>query len=138
MPLGFPKPSWGQWELRDVYVDDVRRIPQERAGYCYGSRIMYVDKEFFYSVWNDLYDSNMKLWKAQFWGPRIRSVPGVGKVMTNSVSCASYDLQNTHATYWSSAGNPKGRDPLFNSDVPAEYHDGIKYGSPAGLMQIMK
>jgi hypothetical protein len=138
MPLGFPKPSWGRWELRDVYVDDVRRIMQERAGYCYGSRMMYVDKEFFYSVWNDLYDSNMKLWKAQFWGPRIRPVPGAGKVITNSVGCASYDLQNTHATYWSSAGNAKGEDPMFNADVPPEYHDGIKYGSPAGLMQIMK
>src|SRR5207302_2573092 len=63
MPLGFAKPSWGKWELRAVYLNDVRRIPQERAGYCYGSRIMYIDNEVFYSIWNDLYDSNMKLWK---------------------------------------------------------------------------
>lgn len=138
MPLGFAKPSWGQWELRDVYVNDVRRVAQESSGYCYGSRIMYIDKEVFYSIWNDLYDSNMTLWKAQFWAPRIRPVPGVGRVITNSVGAASYDLQNAHATYWSSAGNPKGADPLFDSDVPAEYHDGIKYGSPAGLMQILK
>src|SRR5579863_122236 len=136
MPLGFYKPSWGKWQVRDVYVDDIRRVPSERTGYCYGSRIMYLDKEFFYSLWTDLYDSNMKLWKAQFWAPRVRPVPGAGRVITNSVGCASYDLQNTHATYWSSAGNPKGEDPMFNSDAPKEWHDGIKYGSPAGLMQI--
>jgi hypothetical protein len=54
MPLGFPTPSWGKWQLRDVYAIDVRRVPSERSGYCYGSRIMYVDKEFFYTLWNDL------------------------------------------------------------------------------------
>ncbi|MBE3605335.1 hypothetical protein IMX07_17160 [bacterium] len=59
-------------------------------------------------------------------------------MITNSVGCASYDLQNTHATYWSSAGNPRGADPLFNSDAPQEYHDGIKYGSPTGLALIMR
>ncbi len=138
MPLGFAKPSWGKWQLRSTYIDDIRRIPEERSGYCYGSRVMYIDKEFFYSLWTDLYDSNMKLWKAQFWAPRVRPVPGDGRVITNSVGCASYDLQNTHATYWSSAGNPRGADPLFNSDAPQEYHDGIKYGSPTGLALIMR
>jgi len=138
MPLGFAKPSWGKWQARDTYVDDIRRVPSERNGYCYGSRIMYLDKEFFYSLWTDLYDSNMKLWKAQFWAPRIRPVPGVGRAITNSVGAASYDLQNTHGTYWSSAGNPRGQDPLFDSEAPAYYHDGVRYGSPAGLSQIMR
>jgi hypothetical protein len=138
MPLGFAKPSWGKWQVRDTYVDDIRRVPSERNGYCYGSRVMYLDKEFFYSLWTDLYDSNMKLWKAQFWAPRIRPVPGVGRAITNSVGAASYDLQNTHGTYWSSAGNPRGEDPLFDSDAPAYYHDGVRYGSPAGLSQLMR
>ncbi|MGA2409509.1 MAG: DUF1329 domain-containing protein [Candidatus Binataceae bacterium] len=138
MPLGFPKPSWGQWEVRDTYVDDVRRVPSENAGYCYGSRMLYIDKEFFYSLWTDLYDSNVKLWKAQWWGPRIRPVPGVGPVITNSVGCVTWDLQNTHASIWSSAGNPTSTDPLFNQDAPAQYQDGVKYGSPAGLMMIMR
>ena len=25
MPLGFPKPSWGKWELRDTAIDEVSR-----------------------------------------------------------------------------------------------------------------
>ena len=63
MPLGWPKPSWGPWSLRDVWVIDVRRIPLLTLGYCYGKRIMYVDKKFAHELWSDLYDVNMKLWK---------------------------------------------------------------------------
>jgi hypothetical protein len=138
MPLGFPKPSWGKWQLRDVYVIDVRRVPSERPGYCYGSRIMYVDKEFFYTLWNDLYDSNMKLWKTQFWGPKIRPVPQLDRVITNVVGAVTWDLQNAHASYWSSAGNPTQNEPFLNQDAPGQYHDGVKYGSPSGLMQILR
>jgi hypothetical protein len=30
--LGFPKPSWGDWETRDVYVVDFRQTPEFAAG----------------------------------------------------------------------------------------------------------
>src|SRR5579885_612406 len=43
-PLYFPKPEIGKWEVRDAYVIDTRRVPSLRAGYCYGKRIMWVDK----------------------------------------------------------------------------------------------
>ncbi|MGH7837619.1 MAG: DUF1329 domain-containing protein, partial [Candidatus Binataceae bacterium] len=43
MPLGWPKPAWGKWEVRDVDVLDLRKLPDKAAGYCYGKRIMYVD-----------------------------------------------------------------------------------------------
>jgi len=63
MPLGWPKPPWGNWSLRDEWVIDVRRIPSLTPGYCYGKRIMYVDKYFYHESWTDLYDADMKLWK---------------------------------------------------------------------------
>jgi hypothetical protein len=31
-----------------------------------------------------------------------------------------------------------GRGMLFDSNTPKEYMDGVKYGGPAGLMQILK
>ncbi len=64
MPLGFPKPSWGKWEVRDHAIADIHRIPSEAAGYCYSSRIIYADKEHWNGNWVDLYDSNHKLWKS--------------------------------------------------------------------------
>src|SRR5215472_13218514 len=46
LALGWPKPSWGKWEVRPMAGMDAHRIPSESAGYCYSSRILYADKEF--------------------------------------------------------------------------------------------
>ena len=140
MPLGFPKPSWGKWEIVDTAVLDVRRIPSEAAGYCYDNRVMWIDKEIWWSTWSDLYDSNHKLWKAQFWGAEIRDLPGSGLSghTVGGASAISWDLQNSHATYWSGMGNPWKREPYIDGQVPKEYRDGVRYGSPSGLMQILR
>jgi hypothetical protein len=140
MPIGFPKPSWGKWEMVPTAVIDVHRIPSEAAGYCYGNRVMWVDKELWWSTWSDLYDSNHKLWKMQFWGAEIRDLPGSGLPghTVGGASAVSWDVQNSHATYWSGMGNPWKREPYINNQVPKEYRDGVKYGSPSGLMQILR
>ena len=137
MPLGFPKPSWGKWEVRDVSVIDVQRIPDLQAGYCYGDRVMYITKEGYWALWSDLFDSNHKLWKLQFWGPELRDLPQLGHTV-GGVSALTWDMQNTHATYWAGMGNPWKREPFIDSQVPAEYRDGTKYGSPGGLMMILR
>jgi hypothetical protein len=138
MPLGFPTPAWGKWELRDVNIIDARRIPSERPGYCYGSRIMYVDNAFWYAIWAEIYDSNMKLWKV-FMGPgaHVVNVPQEGRVVTNSYSGCGLDIQNDHETCFSSM-DKQGHDAVFNSDAPKQYHDFSKYCTPGGLMQIMQ
>ena len=139
MPIGFPKPSWGNWEIRDTSVLDVHRIPSEAAGYCYGNRVMYIDKELWWSTWSDLYDSNHKLWKMQFWGAEVRDLPGSGLSRTvGGVAAVSWDIQNSHATYWSGMGNPDKREPYIDAQAPKEWHDGVRYGSPSGLMQILR
>lgn len=66
--LGWPKPSWGNWETRDASVVDVRRIPEMAGGYCYGKRVDYVDKQYYNNLAEDIYDSNMKLWKVVWTG----------------------------------------------------------------------
>ncbi|MGH8012208.1 MAG: DUF1329 domain-containing protein [Candidatus Binataceae bacterium] len=137
MPLGWAKPSWGKWQLRDSQIIDVRRIPSEAAGYCYGSRMMYVDSHFDYANWIDVYDSNLKLWKL-FWSlPRAANVPEIGHITTNSTSGVAWDIQNDHATYISTV-DPDGVGPAFNQDAPADYHNYSKYCTPSGLMQIMR
>lgn len=137
MPLGFPKPSWGQWQVRDYDIIDVRRIPSERAGYCYGSRIMYVDSIYHYAAWLDIFDANLKHWKIQFWASRAENVPPLGHVNTNSVTLAVWDVQNDHATYLSTY-DAAGVGPYFNQAAPPEYHNYTKYSSPSGLMQVMQ
>jgi hypothetical protein len=137
MPLGFPKPSWGKWEARAMAVDDVHRIANESAGYCYSSRIVYADKEHWNSDWVDLYDSNKKLWKAISYYNDAGDVPGIGSSW-DGVASTAMDFQNSHETVWCGFGNPNKRKPYLNSNAPKEYLDGVKYGSPGGLMMIMR
>jgi len=48
------------WEKRPVWVIEGRsRFPQ----YAYGKRVLYIDKEAFYTPSTDIYDKNMELWK---------------------------------------------------------------------------
>jgi Protein of unknown function (DUF1329) len=137
LPLGWPKPSWGQWELRPMAVADAHRIPSEAAGYCYSSRVLYADKEFWNADWVDLYDANHKLWKSISYFNDIGDVPGIGHTW-DGVSSMAWDLQNTHMTLWSGFANPMKVKPYLNFNAPKEYFNGVKYGSPAGLMQIMR
>ena len=137
MPLGFPKPSWGKWEARAMAVDDVHRIPSESAGYCYSSRIIYADREHWNGDWVDLYDSNKKLWKSISYYNDAGDVPGLGSAW-DGVASTAMDFQNSHETVWCGFGNPWKRKPYLDSNAPKEYLDGVKYGSPGGLMMIMR
>jgi Protein of unknown function (DUF1329) len=137
MPLGFPKPSWGKWEARAMAVDDVHRIPSEAAGYCYSSRIIYADREHWNGDWVDLYDSNKKLWKSISYYNDAGEVPGLGSSW-DGVASSAMDFQNSHETIWSGFGNPWKRKPYLDHNAPKEYLDGVKYGSPGGLMMIMR
>jgi hypothetical protein len=137
MPLGFPKPSWGKWEVREHAIDDVHRIPSEAAGYCYSSRVIYADKEHWNGNWVDLYDSNRKLWKSIAYYNNAGNVPGLGDAW-DGVSSMAMDFQNQHETVWSGFGNPAKRRPYLDSNAPKEFTDGVKYGSPGGLQMIMR
>ena len=136
--LGWPKPSWGDWEVRDTYVIDVRRVPSLAPGYCYGSRVMYVDKQYYQTLHEDIFDSNMKLWKIYYivltpatfrsYSPQM----GIGGGMVEV-----WDVQNDHASYLTSY-NKSGRVPFFDDQLPKRYDDITKYSTPSGLMQVMR
>ena len=104
MPLGFPKPSWGKWEARDMAVEDVHRIPSESAGYCYSSRIIYAIASTGMADWDDLYDSNKKLWKAISYYNDAGDVPGLGHSW-DGVASTAMDFQNSHETVWSASAS---------------------------------
>jgi len=137
MPLGFAKPSWGQWEVRDAYVIDVRRIPSEAAGYCYGKRIMYVDKALQHEVWSDLYDPDMHLWKIMQFAFAPKLMNGGESSEIGSVWSAIWDFQKRHATIAFTADGP-GRDMLVDEQVPKQYENIERYSTPGGLTAVMR
>lgn len=137
MPLGWPAPSWGKWQLRDVDVIGVSKIPSRAAGYCYGKRVMYIDKAFSAPVWEDLYDANLKPWKFFALFLHSMDIPGVGVVNTSGSQVEAYwDIQNKHATFFS---DPALNRPYYvNGQAPKEYDDLAKYTTPSGLNEIMR
>jgi hypothetical protein len=140
MPLGWAKPSWGPWSLRDADIIDLRRIPAPRPGYCYGAKIMYVDTNFWHPLWEETYDTNLKLWKIVSIYPAVSDVPKIGKVTALLTGLEEYwDVENDHATHVFSA-NPDGKtqSAVHNDNAPGEFNNIEKYSTSAGLMQIMR
>ena len=80
-PMYFPKPEIGKWEVRKVDVINAHRVPSLKAGYCYGSRVLYCDKESHNAMWDELYDENMKLWKVSYDPQGLVKVPKAGFVL---------------------------------------------------------
>lgn len=137
MPLAWPMPSWGKWQLRDVYVISASKIPSKASGYCYGKRVMYVDKATYAPVWEDLYDSKMQPWRMFGLFMHTVDVPGVGPVTANgSMVWAFWDVQNSHATFFIDPA--PGHAFYVNEQAPSEYLDLTRFTSAPGLNQIMR
>jgi hypothetical protein len=136
--LGWPKPSWGQWETRDAYVVDVRRIASMAPGYCYGKRIDYVDKQYYGNIAEDIYDANMKLWKVVWIGSSPAKLDNYGEQLGLCGIVETYwDMQNDHVSYITSF-NPSGNCEVWDSSLPSRYDNVTKYSTPGGLAQLMR
>jgi Protein of unknown function (DUF1329) len=138
MPLAFAKPSWGPWSLRSTWVINVHRIPSVAAGYCYGKRTIYIDKETAVGMADEEYDATGKLWKIYILGYHPRQVPGTdGETLFGRFFAATWDLQNEHVSLGYNS-DTSGRGAMFNSEVRPQYDNVTRYSTPAGLMQIMQ
>ena len=137
MPLGWPTPSWGKWQVRDVDVISVSKVPAKASGYCYGKRVIYLDAQYYAPLWEEMYDSNMRIWKYEAIITHSIDVPGIGMVdSTGSFAQLMWDVQNNHATL--SADPAMGKPFYVNEQAPKEYEDIPRYSSPSGLNLIMR
>ncbi len=140
MPLGWARPSWGQWEVVPVWVTDVHRIPSMAPGYCYGKRVMYTTQSYYANVHLDLYDANNKLWKVVNIGlsPAVdRLHPEWGKQYFGGIIEQYWDLQNQHASHVFTADRA-GNDLTPDIGFGTQYDSVQRYQTPSGLMQLMR
>jgi hypothetical protein len=137
MPLGWPTPKWGNWQVRDVDVLGIKKIPSKASGYCYGERVMYADSHFSYPLWEEMSDTQMRPWKIVGIFPLKVDVPSVGSVNTAALDVEVFwDIQHEHASF---ASEPTmGRPAYVNEEAPAKYNDDARYTTPAGLNLIMR
>ncbi len=127
-PVFFAKPSVGTWEVRDTWVIDVRRIPSQRSGYCYGKRIMWVDKETKMAFWQDIYDESMKFWKMNFWPVVATQVPGQTPAITPNGWATQWDAR-TAISLFSPSRHPADCRP--EPMLPAETATGKTWTTSA-------
>jgi hypothetical protein len=140
MPMGWSKPSWGDYQVRDVNVLDIRRIPSMQGGYCYGSKIDYVDNSMSASLWEEVYDANLQLWKvAPYWIFPVKDSKTGDEYAPMGSNSSWYDLQNDHVTHIGAGAQDGTHNTLLiNHDVPPEYWDLVRYTTPTGLSMIMR
>ena len=137
MPLGWPKPKWGNWQVRDVDVLGIKKIPSKAAGYCYGRRIMYADSFFASPLWEEMDDKHLRPWKILALFPLKVEIPEVGIVNTAPFENEIFwDIQSNHASF--NIDPSLGRPYYVNEQAPREYHDDTRYTTPAGLNMIMR
>jgi hypothetical protein len=137
MPLGWPTSSWGKWQVRDAYVVAISKLPSQASGYCYGKKVLYIDKQFFGTLWEDAYDIKMQPWKYMGFFMQTCDVPGVGPVNSCNADVQAYwDVQHAHATFFA---DPAGAHPMLtNEQTPREFTDLARYTTAPGLNEIMR
>lgn len=129
----WPSPAIGKWELRDEYIIDITPLPK-LGSYCYGHKVMFVDKETWNETWIDNYDAQNKYWK----GEMIYLKPhplnnGQMFIYRGTNSEAMVDFQNTHAT----TSRPTD-EPLFDKNCNGECAEPEVYAFPGGLSRVMR
>jgi hypothetical protein len=137
MPLGWPQPSWGKWQLRDVYQIAVSKLPSQGSGYCFAKRVMYVDATIYAPLWEDLYDKKLQPNRSIALFLRTLDVPGIGlQDSSNSMVYGIWDVQTKHATVFAEPGDDQ---PFYvNGQAPKEFTDLNRFTTPNGLNMIMR
>jgi len=134
--IPFPKPDAGEWEVRDAYVVKMTRLPSLATGYCYGKRVLYLDKENYFPLSTDIWDINDKLYKSILMFespshiPTLRSDDQILGITGNSV-VFGVNFQDSHVSIF------VGMAPCVDGQCDG-FLDVSRYASPAGLMRIVK
>lgn len=131
----WPTTAHGNWELRDVYVVSMKRVPNQAKGYCYGERVLYLDKDTFFPTNVMLYDNSGKMWKWEYILVKPHFLNGDQMlVITGPNTAYGVDFENRHVTVFI------GLHVCANHqcDKFGDYLDAARYAMPDGLTRIMQ
>ena len=133
--LSFPTKASGDWEARDVYVIEYTRLPQFARGYCYGKRVLYIDKDTLFPLAFDLYDSGGTLYKMILLFNLTVDIPNTEDHLLTLAPAAGYavNFQDEHASTYI------GTVPCIDHDCDAGGWTNIdRYATADGLMKIVQ
>ena len=129
---GWPKPGLNKWQLRNVYLINLKPTEVLGHGYCYTERIFYVDAQIWNQPYLENYDRSGKIYHITWLilGPVMYQ--GQRTVQPRSFGFSmAMDLQNNHAS------PDIGYALTVDDQVPGEYREAGVY-TPSGLDRVMK
>ena len=138
MPLGWAKPSWGNWELRDTWVIDVRPIAAIGNRYCYGKRIVYLDTNTYAPLAQDLYNTKMDLAKVMVESLTPANFPGSGmQTWAGGGITQIWDLLNHHAAFGFTA-DEQHHNWTIDGEVKPQYNNIREYQDAGAIMHMLR
>ncbi len=138
LPLGWAKPSWGAWELRNVWVIEIRPIPLIGSKYCYTKRVMYVDMSFNAPLAQDLYDNKMNLSKIILLNLRPAETTSYGmQSWAGGGMQQLWNLHNNHAVMGFTA-DAHGHNWTIDSAVKSKYDNIHAFQTASGILHQMR
>ena len=137
LPLGWPQPSMGKWQVRDVDEISVSNLPSRGGASCYGKRVLYVDSNYYMPLWVENFDKQMNPQRLHAIFPHTIDAPGIGPVNANGSDVEMFwDVAQNHATF---TVEPAADGKHYvNEQAPKEYDDVSRYSTPSGLNLIMR
>jgi hypothetical protein len=138
MPLGWSKPSWGNWELRDTWVIEVHPIASIGNRYCYGKRVVYIDTNTYAPLAQDLYNNKMEFAKVMVESLTPADFPGSGmQTWAGGGMVQIWDIINKHAAFGFTA-DEKGHNWTIDGAVKPQYNNIREYQNPGAIMHMMR
>jgi hypothetical protein len=129
---GWPKAGYTKWQVRKVYLVNLRATQALGRGYCYSDRIFSVDTQTWQTYTEENYDRAEKLYHIVWDYPGTTMYEGHRTVQPRAFGGAmGYDWENNHATA------SYGYDLTIDDQVPGEYRASGVY-TPGGLDRVMK
>jgi uncharacterized protein DUF1329 len=129
----WPKPVDGKWEVRDVYVIDIFPTAELASRYCYGHKIVYIDRESWVPVAAEVYDPHGSLWKIFFVIYQPWRINDTEKVIIPQTGVdVIADMQNSHM------GLSMQYAEQIDDQAPQSQQDAAVMAFPASLSQVMK
>jgi hypothetical protein len=116
----------------------MERLPQFADGYCYGKRVIYIDKEnYFAGAQLDLYDAAGALYKSQLIFSTPAPVPGtngdVAQLAAGPNTSYLINFKDKHVSI-----SPSLRSCVNVDCEKNGYLDVTRYASPEGLVKIVQ
>jgi hypothetical protein len=129
---GWPKPNYNKWQVRNVYLINLKPTEALGRGYCYTERIFYVDAQTWAQPYLENYDRAGKIYHMTWLIEGPVMYQGVRTVQPRSFAFSmAMDLQNGHAS------PDIGYALTIDDEMPSEYREAGVY-TPSALDRVMR